>query len=205
MHELALVFESGMRAFPPRLPEQPIFYPVLDSGYADQIARDWNTKERSYAGYALRMEIDDEYAARYTQQTVGARQHRELWVPAEELDEFNARILGSIHIERAFFGPEFRGHIPEKPSLLRGADAFRQVTILLGVMDYSMFDFVLEVAANQLTFFLNFPFWKAAGAQRLEVDPAQLERCLDVIRRAWSSAARPAPLLEEAVCVTLNP
>jgi hypothetical protein len=26
--ELALIRESGWRAFPPRLPEQPIFYPV---------------------------------------------------------------------------------------------------------------------------------------------------------------------------------
>lgn len=27
--EMGLVFDSGMRRFPPRLPEQPIFYPVL--------------------------------------------------------------------------------------------------------------------------------------------------------------------------------
>lgn len=33
IEELALVFDSGMRAFPPRLPEQPIFYPVTNFGY----------------------------------------------------------------------------------------------------------------------------------------------------------------------------
>jgi len=38
--ELALVRASGMRAFPPRLPEQPIFYPVLSEEYAIKIARD---------------------------------------------------------------------------------------------------------------------------------------------------------------------
>ena len=27
--ELALIRESGWRAFPPRLPDQPFFYPVL--------------------------------------------------------------------------------------------------------------------------------------------------------------------------------
>jgi len=32
--ELALIRDSGWRAFPPRLPEQPIFYPVLDEEYA---------------------------------------------------------------------------------------------------------------------------------------------------------------------------
>jgi len=38
--ELALIEASGWRAFPPRLPEQPIFYPVLNEDYAIQIARD---------------------------------------------------------------------------------------------------------------------------------------------------------------------
>ena len=40
MHELRLVYEAGLKAFPPRLPEQPIFYPVLNFGYAEQIACD---------------------------------------------------------------------------------------------------------------------------------------------------------------------
>jgi hypothetical protein len=40
--ELELIKASGMREFPPRLPDQPIFYPVLTEAYATQIARDWN-------------------------------------------------------------------------------------------------------------------------------------------------------------------
>jgi hypothetical protein len=40
--ELALVRASGWREWPPRLPEQPIFYPVLNEDYATRIARDWN-------------------------------------------------------------------------------------------------------------------------------------------------------------------
>jgi hypothetical protein len=32
--ELALIAASGCRRFPPRLPEQPIFYPVLNEDYA---------------------------------------------------------------------------------------------------------------------------------------------------------------------------
>jgi hypothetical protein len=40
--ELDLIRQSGMRAFPPRLPEQPIFYPVLSAVYAVKFTRDWN-------------------------------------------------------------------------------------------------------------------------------------------------------------------
>ena len=40
--ELALVEASGWREWPPRLPGQPIFYPVLNEEYAAKIARDWS-------------------------------------------------------------------------------------------------------------------------------------------------------------------
>ena len=40
--ELELIRKAGMRAFSPRLPDQPIFYPVLSEEYAIKIARDWN-------------------------------------------------------------------------------------------------------------------------------------------------------------------
>jgi hypothetical protein len=51
--ELKLVKASGYREFPPRLPEQPIFYPVLTEAYATQIARDWNTKTGANAALSL--------------------------------------------------------------------------------------------------------------------------------------------------------
>jgi hypothetical protein len=50
LKELDLIRQSDYRAFPPRLPSQPIFYPVLTEEYAVQIARDWNAKDPS-AGY----------------------------------------------------------------------------------------------------------------------------------------------------------
>lgn len=43
--ELELIEELDYRGFPPRLPEQPIFYPGLNEEYAVQIARDWNVKD----------------------------------------------------------------------------------------------------------------------------------------------------------------
>jgi hypothetical protein len=200
LREMALVFESGMRAFPPRLPEQPIFYPVLIEEYADQIAATWNTKEEPFAGYVLQTEIPDDYAARFTPQTVGGGMHREFWVPSEDLAEFNRQVIGPVAVRRAFFGPKFRGHVPDQFGL-RGADAYKQIVVMIGTMDYSPFDFGMEVSANMLTFFLNYPFWKAAGAERLAVDPLQLDRCLVRIRKTWTFSDRPAELLEEASCV----
>src|SRR6185369_742246 len=95
--ELALIRDSGWRAFPPRLPDQPFFYPVLNEVYATQIARDWNTKDGG-TGYVLRFQVDVEFLARYAVQTVGASVHREYWIPAAELTEFNEHIVGPIEV-----------------------------------------------------------------------------------------------------------
>ena len=99
--ELALIEASGWRQFPPRLPEQPIFYPVLNEEYATQIARDWNVRE-SGAGFVTRFEVDSEYLQRFPVQTVGGSVHQELWVPAEELDELNRHIVGLIEVIAEF-------------------------------------------------------------------------------------------------------
>ena len=98
--ELDLIAASGYRAFPPRLLAQPIFYPVLDEEYAVQIARDWNTRDEAsgYVGYVTRFAVDATFVERYPVRTVGASRHRELWVPAEELSEFNDHIVGRIEV-----------------------------------------------------------------------------------------------------------
>ncbi len=99
-HELELIRASGMKAFPPRLPEQPIFYPVLTLEYARQIARDWNTRdERSgYEGHVLQFAVDTTFLSRYQVQRAGTDAHLEYWIPAEDLAEFNAHIVGVIAI-----------------------------------------------------------------------------------------------------------
>jgi hypothetical protein len=99
--ELELIEASGWREFPPRLPEQPIFYPVTNEEYAVQIARDWNVKE-SGSGYVTRFRVRRSCADRYPVQQVGGRIHTELWVPAEELPEFNANIVGPIEVVARF-------------------------------------------------------------------------------------------------------
>ena len=99
--ELVLIEASGWSAFPPRLPDQPIFYPVLNEAYAMRIARDWNVKE-SGAGFVTRFAVDAEFVRRYPEQVVGDSTHRELWVPAEELAEFNRHIVGRIEVIAEF-------------------------------------------------------------------------------------------------------
>src|SRR5436190_24347384 len=95
--ELELIRDSGWRAFPPRLPEQPIFYPVLNEEYAMQIARDWNVRE-SGSGFVTRFAVEAQFVARYPVHTVGAAVHKELWVPADDLGEFNRHIVGPIEV-----------------------------------------------------------------------------------------------------------
>ena len=105
--ELQLIEESGFRAFPPRLPEQPIFYPVLNEEYAAQIARDWNTKHSDgRKGYVTRFRVRAKFLERYDVQTVGGSVHQELWVPAEELEEFNRNIVGPIEVIAEFAAPD---------------------------------------------------------------------------------------------------
>jgi hypothetical protein len=99
--ELDLIRQGGYRAFPPRLEGQPIFYPVLTEDYATQIARDWNTKDaqNGNVGYVLRFALEAEFACRYpVEQGAAGEVYRELWVPAEELAEFNRHIVGEIEV-----------------------------------------------------------------------------------------------------------
>ena len=97
--ELDLIRDSGFSKFPARLPEQPIFYPVLTEVYARQIARDWNAKHNEErVGYVTRFRVRTEYLKQYEIQTVGGSEHSEYWIPAEDLAEFNQNIVGAIEV-----------------------------------------------------------------------------------------------------------
>jgi hypothetical protein len=103
--ELVLIQESGFREFPPRLAEQPIFYPVLNEEYATQIARDWNARyNQDKRGYVTRFQVETTFLERYTVQTVGAAHHQEYWIPAEELEKFNQNIVGEIDVIAEYQG-----------------------------------------------------------------------------------------------------
>ena len=98
-NELALIEQSGFKAFPPRLPEQPIFYPVLNQDYAVQIARNWNAKyNKDKVGYVTKFEVLKEFLDNYEVKIVGGKTHEEYWIPAEDLEEFNQNIVGKIDV-----------------------------------------------------------------------------------------------------------
>jgi hypothetical protein len=99
--ELDLIREAGMRAFPPRLPDQPIFYPVTTREYAVRIASEWNVPA-SGSGYVTRFRVRADVLERWPTQEAGGRSLTEHWVPAEELDAFNAAIVGPIEVTDAF-------------------------------------------------------------------------------------------------------
>jgi hypothetical protein len=100
------VRSAGFRAFPPRLPGQPIFYPVLTKEYAQQMAQDWNARDKTagYSGFIIRFQVDTEFLSRYEPHQVGSTVHREYWIPAEDLDEFNGHIRGIIEVVAEYHG-----------------------------------------------------------------------------------------------------
>ena len=99
--ELRLIQQSGMREFPPRLPHQPIFYPVLSEEYAAKIARDWNVPA-SGSGYVTRFRVKRSFLDGYPVHQAGGRQHTEYWIPAEDLPAFNEALVGEIEIVAKF-------------------------------------------------------------------------------------------------------
>ena len=95
--ELELVKESGYKKWPPRLPGQPIFYPVTNEEYAKQIATQWNIRN-SGLGFVTKFLVKKAFMDRYEIQTVGGRNHTEWWIPASELEEMNSNIIGQIEV-----------------------------------------------------------------------------------------------------------
>ena len=102
--EFELVREGGFRFFPPRLPNQPILYPVLTRSYAEQIARQWNTRDAGsgHVGYVLQFSVKLEFLGRYEVHCVGDSTHQEYWIPAADLEEFNRNITGRIEVVAEF-------------------------------------------------------------------------------------------------------
>ncbi len=102
-NELELVAAADFKKWPPRLPEQPIFYPVTHEAYAVEIASKWNAPQ-SGVGYVTRFEVQKAFMDRYDVHTVGGSGHTEWWIPAEDLEELNANIVGRIDVIGEFRG-----------------------------------------------------------------------------------------------------
>lgn len=185
VNELRLVYESGMRAFPARLIDQPIFYPVLNREYASQIALDWNAR-RSGAGYVLSFDIDDDYASQFEKKIVGGSVNEELWIPAELLPDFNAHICGDIELDSAFFSADFEGYKTPTPSFGGLHEAFHSGTPrsqFSALCSPELQKRLPEVAKTYNTaIFLTYPYWCAL--QNYEV-PERISDVLAELSKVW--------------------
>lgn len=76
---------------------------MLIEQYAAEIASRWNVKYNDdHKGYVTKFEIDDHYCKQFEIRQVGDNYHKELWIPAERLEEFNKHIIGKICIIAEF-------------------------------------------------------------------------------------------------------
>jgi hypothetical protein len=193
LHELALLWDSGMRAFPERLAHQPIFYPVVNLDYARQIARDWNTPDAisGFAGIVTKFEVSSSYLSKYELHTAGSTAHREYWIPAKELNYFNKAINGLISVEEAFFGPEFVGYLAGD-SALTGLNSVEQFSVLSEMEDQA--NFIAEVSANRKAVFLNCLFWLNTDPSNLGCNLEQRESLITKLLEAWESNKISVPL-----------
>ncbi len=190
LQELELIYDSGMKTFPARLPQQPIFYPVLELEYARQVASDWNAKSGQSAGYVTQFKVDDQYIGRFEKHTVGGSQHQEYWIPAEEVEEFNKHLVGHIKVVEAYFGNAFEGFVPDQFGL-QGKNAADQFTLLANSYIYKRMDFYLEIKRNHKAVFLNYPFWQTYEFKNLGLK----EKIIKAIREAWLTSFPQTPLV----------
>jgi O-acetyl-ADP-ribose deacetylase len=99
--ELDLIEITAWKKFPPRLPEQPIFYPVTNEAYAIQIAKDWNVPAYGI-GHVVEFDVSNHFLCNYNIENVGGEIHNEYWIPAKDVEIMNENILGSIRLTKTF-------------------------------------------------------------------------------------------------------
>lgn len=193
LHELALLWDSGMRAFPERLAQQPIFYPVVNLEYARQIAREWNTPDANsgFAGFVTQFGVSTTYLSKYDLHTAGSATHREYWIPAKELTSFNKAISGLISVDEAYFGAKFVGYVPDNHRL-KDRSAVEHFMELSEMLDPA--DFMSEVLANRKAVFLNCFFWMTSEPSRLGCNREQREVFFTNLVNAWESSTIEVPL-----------
>lgn len=186
LKELELIYDSGLKKFPPRLPEQPIFYPVLNFQYAKQIANDWNTKEPDAAGYVTRFRVNNDFIQQYERKIVGGKDHEELWIPAEDLDKLNDNIFGHIEIVSGYFGSNYNGVMPQIGVNPKNINAFELLKAFYGTFNYNGMDFRGMVIMNNKSVFCNYPYWKTLKASELGIeDQERFNQMFLGLQDAW--------------------
>lgn len=187
--EMVEIAEAESTRFPPRRPEQPIFYPVLTREYAEQIAERWNAPaaESGHVGFVTAFDLDTHYAAQFTAHVVGSAEHRELWVPADQLEDLNHHLVGPITLVSAYYGTGYGGPTP-RPAMLKGSSAHEQLPLLERILDYSGMDFILEVRVQRVVVQLNFAYWVRTDFTADGLPPPQQIRLLKAVQDVWTDA-----------------
>jgi hypothetical protein len=182
LREAELVLASGCSGFPPRLPDQPIFYPVMNAEYARQIARDWNAPDAGsgHAGFVTAFDVDAAYLSRFAVQTVGGRTHQELWVPAGELADFNAHLAGPVRFTEAWYGPGYRG--PDSPL----GPLERQLLALHEQAGPSEARTQEQLRASPAAVLFNSAWWASTSARAQGLEESARSGLLTRIRAAWA-------------------
>lgn len=184
--EMNLIFESDLKEYPPRLPEQPIFYPVNNIEYARQIALEWNTKSApGFCGFVTQFEIDENYAKRFAEHIVGAKVHSELWVPAEDLDEFNNHIIGKIQLVDSFYGKGYKGLEPVH-SVLEGKNPAEQFVVFHKLCKENKKLFNQEIEIQWRIILTNYKYWCANSFEEQKIYEKEKNDTLDNIKAAWN-------------------
>jgi len=195
LYEMSLLWDQAFQAFPPRLSHQPYFYPVTNAEYARQIASKWNVNDEGsgFCGYVTRFDVSADYLGRFEPRIVGSSVHCEYWIPSEILSEFNSATIGKIAVDEAYFGPEFRGFIPEKYGL-QGKNAIEQFVVLAKTWDYSRIDFALEIWTNQKAVYLNSWFWAQHDFERDGIGREAKRSIAMRLRESWEHYKISIPL-----------
>lgn len=182
LREMELVLEADRKGWPPRLPDQPIFYPVTVCRYAREIAEQWNRNDdfSGHVGFVTTFSVDRNYASRYPEQIVGTNQvHRELWVPAEELDEFNRHITGTIEVMEAYYGEKYGGPVPVSEALQR-LSASRQLKVLITEGE--------DLARpEEALIYLNHRYWRQCRPRQLDMSTDEKAEALEQLDRWWKN------------------
>ena len=192
LKEMALILQAEGEAFPPRLPDQPIFYPVLNRAYAEQIASEWNTGDKAsgFAGFVTQFSLDADYLARFEEHVVGNSVHRELWVPAEDLEDFNQQIQGKIALVEAFYGERYVG----VKHWYLDLHADEMLALFCDTAATSGMDFDSEVRMNRHAIQLNFNYWVLKDYRDRLPDETKRDVLVKLVD-AWSKRYPETPLL----------
>ncbi|MFV0393962.1 MAG: hypothetical protein ACK5LC_06155 [Coprobacillaceae bacterium] len=161
LYEMEKNLNTKGTAFSAPLPEQPIFYSVLNKEYAQQIAENWNTKDESsgFSGFVTEFNIEEEFIKQYSVKNVGGNLHSDYWIPANEMKKFNAHLIGRITVTDAFYGRNYNGIIPEGITGFKEINPIQQIDNLNAIRNYNPLDFSGTVSVEWKIMNLNYIYW----------------------------------------------